>query len=273
MTKRAIVLAAGMGSRLVARNEAPKPLKPIAGVPLVVRILRTLEAEGIEEAVVVIGYRGEQISAALRRERSLGLDLRFVENAAYEKKNGVSVLAAERWIDRDCILSMADHLYAPEVVRALRAFDLPKSSCALAVDEAIHRCFDIDDATKVRVDGRRIVAIGKELTHYDALDTGVFRIGPSLVAELRRVFDRQGDCSLSDGVGALAARGRMYACHLHGAPWIDVDTPEAAIEAEAMLMALGDSFSADRPSGVYLDRETASRRLRAVRAVPKAPPM
>ncbi len=272
MTNRAIVLAAGMGSRLVARDEAPKPLKPIAGVPIIVRILRTLESEGVEEAVVVIGWRGEQISEALRKERSLGLRLRFVENAAFEKKNGVSVLAAARWIDRDCLLSMADHLYSPEVVRALRAFDLPRASCALAVDRAIDRCFDIDDATKVRLDGGRIVAIGKELEDYDALDTGVFRIGPALLTELRRIYDAKGDCSLSDGIGALAAKDRMYACDLDGAPWIDVDTPEAAVEAEAMLMALGDSFAMDRPSGVYLERETAKRRARAVRAVPKSPP-
>jgi choline kinase len=274
MTNRAIVLAAGMGSRLVARDEAPKPLKPIAGVPLIVRILRTLQAEGVEEAVVVIGWRGEQISAALRKERSLDLRLRFVENAAFEKKNGVSVLAASRWIDRDCLLSMADHLYSPEVVERLRGFDMPRGGCALAVDRAVDRCFDIDDATKVRLAGRRIVAIGKELQEYDALDTGVFRVGPALVEQLRAVYDAQGDCSLSDGIGALARQGRMYACDLDGAPWIDVDTPAAAVEAEAMLMALGESFAADRPSGVYLERGAARRvGARGARAAAKAPPV
>ena len=52
---RAIILAAGTGSRLVAQEAFPKPLKPIAGIPLLVRVLRTLQGEGIREAVVVIG--------------------------------------------------------------------------------------------------------------------------------------------------------------------------------------------------------------------------
>jgi len=66
---RAIILAAGTGSRLVAQETYPKPLKPVAGVPLLVRILRTLQSEGIREAVVIVGYRGEQIKKALLRRR------------------------------------------------------------------------------------------------------------------------------------------------------------------------------------------------------------
>mgnify|MGYP003735254635 CR=1 FL=1 len=48
--QRAIILAAGTGSRLVANETFPKPLKPVANVALIVRILRTLQAEGIREA-------------------------------------------------------------------------------------------------------------------------------------------------------------------------------------------------------------------------------
>ncbi|MDZ4064457.1 MAG: NTP transferase domain-containing protein, partial [Coriobacteriia bacterium] len=40
---RAVILAAGMGSRLVSEEAFPKPLKPVAGVPLLVRVLRSLQ--------------------------------------------------------------------------------------------------------------------------------------------------------------------------------------------------------------------------------------
>src|SRR3954468_6603205 len=78
--KRAVVLAAGRGSRLVSGEEIPKPLKHVGGVPLLVRILRTLQSEGITECVVVVGYRGDQIERALLSEPSLALELFFVEN-------------------------------------------------------------------------------------------------------------------------------------------------------------------------------------------------
>jgi histidinol-phosphate aminotransferase len=254
-TRRAIVLAAGMGSRLVSGEDLPKPLKPVAGIPLLVRILRTLQSEGIHDAVIVVGHRGEQLRAALEAEPSLALTLHFVENPEYDKKNGVSLLAAAPFVDGDCLLTMADHLYSPEVVRSLYNYDLPQGCCALAVDRDIERCFDLDDATKVVTGAGRIRAIGKELPLYDALDTGVFRIGPSLIAQLERLYAERGDCSLSEGIESLSREGRMYACDVGDARWIDVDTPEAARRAEAMLHVFGDGLGDEPAGGGRLDPE------------------
>jgi histidinol-phosphate aminotransferase len=247
---RAVVLAAGMGSRLADGTSLPsKPLRPVAQVPLLVRVLRSLEAAGIREAVIVTGFQGELVKKALLSEPSLGLELIFVTNERYEKKNGVSLLAARNFIDRECVLSMADHLYSPELVRRLLAAELPQGACALAVDYDIEGCFDLDDATKVGVERGQIVAIGKELPEYDCIDTGVFRINPALIEELSRLDEERGDCSLSDGVSALAQRGKFMAVDVGEVRWIDVDTPAALERAEAMLRVFGD-FLGDEPGSV-----------------------
>ncbi|HSN99373.1 MAG TPA: NTP transferase domain-containing protein [Candidatus Nanopelagicales bacterium] len=238
--ERAVVLAAGTGSRLVNGEAQPKPLKPVAGVPLLVRILRVLQAEGIREAVIVVGHQGDLIRRALVAEPSLTLSFTFVENEHFTLKNGVSLLAARAHVTEGTLLTMADHLYAPEIVRRLRAMDLPRGASALAIDHDIERCFDLDDATKVRVEHGRIVDIGKEIAAYDALDTGVFRIGPELLDELACLFAKHGDCSLSDGVRALSARGMFHVCDAGDARWIDVDTPAALEQAEALLELFGD---------------------------------
>lgn len=240
---RAIILAAGLGSRLVQGADHPKPLQPVAGVPLLVRILRTLAAEGVREAVIVTGHLGDTLRRALDAEPSLGVKLAYVDNPVFATtKNGVSLLAARAFVDRDVLLTMADHLFAPAIVRRLREAPIPAGACALAVDFDIPRCFDLDDATKVRVVDGRIAAIGKELTTYDALDTGVFRVGPELTDELARLFAVGGDCSLSEGVAALMKHGRFFACDVGTARWIDVDTPEALAHAEEMLRTFGDSW-------------------------------
>ena len=245
--QRAIILAAGMGSRLVASETYPKPLKQVAGVALLVRVLRTLQSEGIREAVIVVGYRGDSIKEALANEPSLGLRLHFVDNPAYDRKNGVSLLAAKAFVDQECILSMADHLYSPEVVRRLVSFDMPRGACTLGVDFDVERVFDLDDATKVRMGQGKVLDIGKDIADYNAIDTGVFRIGPSLVAELERMYAGAGDVSLSDGVRALASRGKFLGCDVGDARWIDVDTPEAFQRAEAMVRVFGDDLG-DEPS-------------------------
>lgn len=247
---RAIVLAAGLGSRLSEGGDiTPKPLRRVAGVPLVVRVLRTLRAAGIDHAVVVVGHCGHLIKAAIAEEPPLGLEVSFVENTDYLKKNGVSVLAAAGFIDRECLLTMSDHLYSPELVRRLLAAEIPADGAALAVDYDIPRCFDLDDATKVGVDRGLIVRISKELDAYDALDTGVFRIGPSLVAELSRVAEQNGDASLSDGVQALSRRGVFAAVDVGEVRWIDVDTQPALERAEAMLRVFGDDLGDEPGSG------------------------
>src|SRR6185503_7000602 len=106
----------------------------------------------------------------------------------------------------------------------------------------IERCFDLDDATKVRLRSGKIVDIGKDISDYNCIDTGVFRIGPDLVRELERVERAGGDCSLSDGVRALAARGLFVGCDVGDSRWIDVDTPQAFVRAEAMVRVFGDSL-------------------------------
>jgi histidinol-phosphate aminotransferase len=235
-----------MGSRLADGSSSSKPLRPVAQVPLLVRVLRSLEAAGIREAVIVTGFQGELVKKALLTEPSLGLELIFVTNERYEKKNGVSLLAARDLVDRECVLTMADHLYSPELVRRLLSAELPQGACALGVDYDIEGCFDLDDATKVGVERGQIATIGKELPEYDCIDTGVFRINPALIEELSRLERERGDCSLSDGVSALAQRGKFMAVDVGEVRWIDVDTPAALERAEAMLRVFGD-FLGDEP--------------------------
>ncbi len=247
LVRRAVVLAAGTGSRLTeAGQDVPKPLRLVAGVPLVVRVLRNLQAVGIQEAVVVTGYQGEQVRRVLSVEPSIGMRLIFVSNEQYQKKNGVSLLSASDYVDRECILTMADHLYSPELVRKLMSADVPEGCCALAVDRDLERCFDLDDATKVQARVGRIHQIGKDLEVYDSLDTGVFRIGADLLCELALIEARAGDCSLSDGVQALARKGRFLAVDVGDVRWIDVDTPLALERAEAMIRVFGDMLG-DEP--------------------------
>jgi choline kinase len=92
------------------------------------------------------------------------------------------------------------------------------------------------EATKVRLRGSRIIAIGKTLTAYDALDTGLFVCAPSLFDALEAAR-AQGDTTLSGGIRILAARGLMRSFDIGDAIWHDVDTIEDLHSAESLLDA------------------------------------
>ena len=60
--RRAMVLAAGLGTRMRAVSETvPKPLVPVGGRPLIARALESLERAGVDEIVVNTHYRASQI--------------------------------------------------------------------------------------------------------------------------------------------------------------------------------------------------------------------
>jgi NDP-sugar pyrophosphorylase family protein len=64
------ILAGGLGTRLGERvRDTPKPLLEVAGEPFLLHQLRLLARHGAREAVVCVGYRGEQIQAAIGAER------------------------------------------------------------------------------------------------------------------------------------------------------------------------------------------------------------
>ena len=242
MTKRAVILAAGFGSRLTDGGPIPKPLVEVGGEPLLSRVLWSLGSEGIEEAVIVVGHRKDVIMSEVRSWSHLEMDIEFVENDEYDRSNGVSLVKAAPYIDEHCILSMSDHLYSPELVRAVLDQPVREEESVLGIDRKIADVFDIDDATKVRLDGTRIADISKTLPTYDAIDTGVFHISPKLVDVLTRLYEAKGDCSLSDGVKALAAQGDMGTADVGDAFWVDVDTPLAHRYAEVMIRLLGEDL-------------------------------
>jgi choline kinase len=251
--KRAIILAAGKGERLVQGLSFPKPLKRVGGVPLIVRSIRNLERAGVEEVVVIIGYLGEVLRSALSRYR-FGLKLTFVENDEYEKPNGTSLLKARAFVQGPTFVLMSDHLWAPSLIMPIDAYPLAVDEAVLGIDFDIARCVDIPDATKVFLAGERIVRISKELPEYHALDTGVFKVTEGLMEALERAEGPQG-CSLSQGVQALAARGAMKAVSVGSAMWVDVDTPLAHAFAERSLARYGeDLWPVATPARVALGR-------------------
>jgi len=241
--RRAIIIAAGQGSRLDAQGQTSKPLVNVAGEPLLFRILRTLEQAGIDEAVVVTGFMHQRIEKALREWRGK-LEVSTVHNPIWEKGNGTSVLAAARHVSGPTILSMSDHLYPSEVVERLLSATAPADATLLAIDRDIDGVFDLEDATKVQLKGERIVDIGKDIPHVDALDVGVFRISQGLIEALRETAERQrGRLSLSDGVRTLAQKGRMRGVDVTGNRWIDVDDAKSLKHAQLLVTCYGDTLA------------------------------
>lgn len=233
---KCLVIAAGRGRRLAVRAES-KPLLRIGGRSLISRVIGAGRQAGIREFVVVTGYRADLVErhlARVARDEDVAID--FVRNDEWEKENGLSVFKAGRAAGERFILSMSDHLFDPAILRDLAAQPVSDGETILAVDRRIadNPCVDLEDVTRVRLDGDRILAIGKGLQEYNAFDTGLFLGTPGLFLALAD-SQAKGDFTLSGGIKVLAAEGKARTMDIGGRYWIDVDDEKAMEKAARWL--------------------------------------
>jgi 1L-myo-inositol 1-phosphate cytidylyltransferase len=230
----ALVLAAGNGDRFKNATRESKLLQPVLGRPLIVRTIETARDAGIRVFEIVLGYHADRVRAAIERYAPADVALHFTHNADWHLENGVSALAARGRLRSRFALLMGDHVFEARVLRQLLAAPADADESLLAVDSRESAPEIVAEATKVRLHGSHIVAIGKTLTEYDALDTGLFVCAPSLFEALDSARG-QGDTTLSGGIRILAARGLMRAFDVGHAIWCDIDTIEDLHGAESLL--------------------------------------
>ncbi|MCZ6890345.1 MAG: aminotransferase class I/II-fold pyridoxal phosphate-dependent enzyme [Gammaproteobacteria bacterium] len=129
--RRAVILAAGRGSRLQPLTvNIPKCLVKIGGESLLVRALRTLASQGVTQAVIVIGYKGEAVRDRIG-SRFAGIEICYVEAPDYATTNNIrSLWDARDYLDQDVLLLEADVAFDPGVIAGLLME--PGSSAAVA---------------------------------------------------------------------------------------------------------------------------------------------
>jgi len=237
--RRAIILAAGNGDRFHSPAHDSKLLQPLLGRPILLRTLAAARDAGVEHATVVLGYQADRVRALAERAASRRFAVSFVVNPQWHLENGVSALAARDAIayERFALL-MGDHVFEPEVLARMLRQPMAGDESLLAIDAREVPPAIADEATKVRRVGTRIVAIGKDLREYDALDTGVFVCAPSLFPALEAA-QAAGDTTLSGGIRELAKRGLMHGLEIGDARWCDIDTVSDLAAAESALGAVG----------------------------------
>ena len=233
----AVILMAGEGSRLRGSdNTFLKPFVPLLGRPLISYALDALIRAGIKTVDFVVGYESGRMIEQVKQFLPSDLSASFIENRDWQKQNGISLLAAAGHVSKPFLLTMSDHLFDDAVVDRLLDSSEP-AFLNVAVDRKLDSIFDLEDAMKVQTSGDRITDIGKNLRHYDAIDTGLFVCPVEIFDYLERAksSSRRSDCSLADAVQLMAGDRNVRAIDIGDAWWQDVDTPQMLKYAERQM--------------------------------------
>jgi L-glutamine-phosphate cytidylyltransferase len=254
---KAIIVAAGRGRRLGSETEEiPKCMVKVAGQAILHRQLDALAAAGVDDVVVVRGYRGDKIAPPAG-----GPPLRFVENPDWAENNiFTSLFFAQHEMKDGFIFSYSDIVFAPEHARRLAEAPGP---VALVIDRRWRDAYEgrtlhpVSEAELARVDGAGAAAavtrVGKRLvTEEEAAGEfiGLARFsaeGAAALADVWREASARGSGApfgaaatlnqayLSDGLNALVARGVGLRPLFIDGLWREIDTEEDLARAEKTI--------------------------------------
>lgn len=222
-----VVLAAGEGTRLrPLTTDRPKGLVTVAGRPLLAYPFDALAAAGVSEAVVVIGYRGDDIVDRFGDEYR-DLSLSYVRQ---EPRDGLAtaVLAAADRLDGPFVVANGDNVLEADlgaVVDRHRAADATATLLVQRVDPATAAdtgVVDLDD------DGAPVGVVEKPTAPPSTLAlTGFFVFDPVVLHACRLVTPSdRGEHELADAIDLLLAADHSVELHRLDGWRVNVNTPE-----------------------------------------------
>ena len=231
---KVLILAAGEGKRLKSHTvHIPKSLVPLNEKPIILHIMEACEQAGLTEFVIVTGYMKEKLERQLSTYHK---HITFVHNPLFHTaENGQSAYAARDLLSNEdsFVMTMCDHLVEPNLLRKLITAD-PRNGCVLAVDKNTAALRDIGEATKVLEEDGVIKKIGKEISPFNAVDTGYFLCTPALFEALQTSLN-QNRSRLSEAMQVLADQQKLYTVDVSGNFWLDVDTEEELTHARQIV--------------------------------------
>ncbi len=138
--KRAIILAAGFGARLVPVTlNTPKPLVRVKGERIIDSLLDALAEADITDVIIVRGYLSEQFDQLLYKYPYI----KFVENPIYNESNNISSLACVRFLLKSAYICEADLLIKNKNV--IKKYQYSTNFIGVPVERTDDWCFTCEN--------------------------------------------------------------------------------------------------------------------------------
>ena len=234
---KVIILAAGEGTRLRPYTlDRPKCMVEIDGVSLIDRQLEVLQSEGIDDIVIIGGYKSEMLKRG-------GIKLKV--NARYFETNMVwTLFSAEEELEGDVIVSYGDIVYSKNILKALIN---SKADIAVTIDkmwegywrERNENPLDDAETLKLRKDGT-ISEIGQKPSSLEEIEgqyMGLMKFSSEGVRQIKSAFHSSIESGkllgkevensyMTDLLQFIVSNGGKVTSVQIDEDWVEVDTVE-----------------------------------------------
>ena len=234
---QAIILAAGLSKRLRPITDyAPKCLLKVGGKTLLEMTINNIIKNGINEFVMVTGYREDMIKGFISKNFP-DLNIAYITNSDYENNNNsYSLWMTKDYINGPSILLDSDILFDYRIISKL--LESPHTDClAVNTNHSLG-----EEEIKVIIDSaNKIQHIGKDLNPAKSYgeSIGIEKFSPDFFKELGEVLERKivRENNVNEFYEAsfqeLYDKGNtMYAVDVSEYKSLEIDFPEDLIRAE-----------------------------------------
>lgn len=241
--KKAVILGAGLGSRLKPlTDEIPKCLTEVNGKSILENVLSSLEKNGIDEAVIVVGYLGKSIVDKFGTKFG-NMKLAYRWNEIYDRTNSMySAWLAREYLEKGALLIEGDTFFEEAIIEK-----------ALGTDDG-RTCWIVDRFTAeyngsmsiTDKDGRikdlKIVR-GKLKEYHDNYfkSTGIVKLAP----DYGKLFSKWLDDDVKAGnvqiyydlvIEKHLRDVPIYVCNITGKKWMEIDSMEDLKRTEEIFL-------------------------------------
>ena len=234
---KAIILAAGKGTRLNGIDLKPKCLFEVGGRTLLDRQLSALAEAGIDDVALVLGFEAERI------RRHCPPHVSFVINSRFEETSSLySLWLAKEHLVNGFVVLNCDVLFHPALLTRLLSAHFEDALLIDLVDKQNNQLGD--EEMKVKLSEGRVVDIRKDLNpaESDGENVGVVKFsaqGANRLIDMMDALILRGGCERDWAPRAFREYAMRYPLHAISTgdyPWIEIDFPADYQRAQEQIL-------------------------------------
>jgi len=131
MIKQAVILAGGMGKRLLPlTKDLPKPMVLVNNIPFLSYLIFYLKKKGIKKILILVGYKYKKIVDYYNKNIDIPIEFCY---SSTKSDTGKRVIDAYKFLDNEFLLLYGDNFWKPNIQKMYKKFKMNNAAISTTV--------------------------------------------------------------------------------------------------------------------------------------------
>jgi glucose-1-phosphate thymidylyltransferase len=256
MPMKGLILSGGKGTRLYPLTYTnAKQLIPVANKPILVRVIESIRAAGVEEIGVVVGQTAPQIEGALGDGGAWGVRITYIHQESPDGLAHAVKISRDFLEDDPFVMFLGDNVIEGGISSLITGFANSEWNSQIVLKQ-------VEDPRSYGVavlseDGSILRLVEKPHSPpSDLALVGIYMFDHHIFAAVDAIRpSSRGELEITDAIQWLVQQGYRVYPHVHKGWWIDTGKPTDMLEANSQVLeeltpAWDDTAAVDAASTV-----------------------